>query len=204
MSSKTQIVNVALSRIGVSQQLNNVETETSKAAVQSNLIWDGDVRFVLRAFPWPWATAYVELALVGGSSSEMVNHDWQYAYRYPSDCVFARRIVVAGGGGRNNPKPPPFRIGRDSQGRLIYTNQPEAVLEYTLLIEDPEEFDPLMESALAWKIGSGLAPSLSRIEGMGEKCLAMMNAETPISQSRALNEGQQEEPIESEFVRSRE
>lgn len=204
MSSKTQINNIALSRIGVSKQLSNVDTDTSREAIVARVLFDDDVLFTLRDFPWPFATSYADLALVGGTAAAAVNRDWQYSYRYPSDCVFVRRVVVDGAGGRNNPNPPPYRVGRDSQGKLIFTNEAEAQIEYTSTISDPAEFDSMFVSMLAWKLGAGMSPSLSRIKGMAEQCMQMYEIEKTKAQSRALNEGQQETQIESEFIRSRE
>lgn len=202
MASKTQIVNIALGRIGQSQTVNNVDTETSLPARTARTFWDDDVLYVLRDFPWPWARAYVDLALVGGSVSEAVNNDWQYSYRYPSDCVFARRLVVEGVG-RSDPKPPPYELGRDSQGRLIFTDEPEAELEYTVIVTDPSEFDPIFVSMLGWKHGANLAPSLSKIKDMAATCMQMYEIDKSKAESRALNEAQQSEPIEAEMIRAR-
>ena len=49
---------------------------------------------------------------------DYANPDWTYAYRYPSDCLFARRITeVAQGTQRQfDPTPIPFRVGRDENG----------------------------------------------------------------------------------------
>ena len=202
MGSKTQVANIAYGRIGSALQLSNVETDRSRQAIIARTFLDDDIAYVLRDFPWPWATAYADLALVGGTASTPVNGDWQYSYRYPSQCAFFRRIVVAGLG-RNNPNPPAFRIGRDAQGRLIYTNQELAGGKYTAVITGIEEFDPMAFSMLAWKLGAGLAPSQSRIKGMAEQCMQMYEIEKTKAQSRALNESQQEQPIESEFTRAR-
>lgn len=203
MASKTQIAKIALGRIGSTKLVNNIETETSREAVVIRTFIDDDIEFVLRDFPWPWATAYVELALVAGSSTARANADWLYSYRYPSDCVFARRLVVESVG-RNNPNPPPFRLGRDGQGKLIFTNEADAVLEFTQRITETAEFDSMFVSMLAWKIGSGASPSLSRIKGMAEQCMQMYEIDKSKAQSRALNEGQQETPQEAEMMRARE
>jgi len=203
MASKTQIVNIALAKIGASRQIANVDTDRGRDAITARIFFDDDVLYTLRDFPWPWATAYADVALVDGSSTTPVNRDWQYAYRYPSDCVYVRRIVV-NGVGRVNVNPPPFRIGKDTQGRLIYTNEAEAQIEYTAMITDPAEFDALFVSMLSWKLGAGIAPTLSRIKGMAESCMQMYEIDKTKAQSRALNEGQQEVDPESEFIRSRE
>ena len=73
--------------------------------------------------------------------------------------------------------PRPTPIGRDSQGRLIYTDEPTAQIEYTVAIDDTAEFDPMFVSMLAWKVGSGLAPALSKIKGMAESCISIYEIE---------------------------
>lgn len=202
MASKTQIVNIAMARIGASKQLANVDTETSREAIMARTFFDDDVKFVLRDFPWPWATSYIDLSLVSGSTTTRTNRDWQYAYRYPSDCLFVRRLVIEGLG-RNDPNPAPYAIGRDTQGRLIYTDEATAQIEYTAAIQDPAEFDSLFVSMLAWKIGSGLAPSLSKIKGMAEGSISLYEIEKTKAESRALNEAQQSKQLEAETIRAR-
>jgi hypothetical protein len=202
MTSKTQITNVALMRIGVSQSVANVDTEQSREALSAKLIFDDEVDFVLRDFPWPWATAYAELGLVSGTTSAPTNADWLYAYRYPADCLFARRMVVASVG-RVNTNPPPFKLGRDTQGRLIYTNEADAVLEYTARVTDPAEFDALFRSMLSWRLAAALAPSLSRIKDMAESALKMYEIEKSKAVARALNEGQQSVAQDAEWISAR-
>lgn len=202
MASKTQIANIALARLGASKQLTNADTDTSREAIVVRTFFADDVEYVLRDFPWPWATSYVVLGLVGGTASAPVNRDWQYSYRYPSDAAFIRRLVIDGKG-RDDPSPAPFRIGRDSQGRLIFTDETAAEVEYTTRISDPSEFDSLFVSMLAWKLGAALAPSISRISGMAETCMQMYEIEKTKAQSRALNESQQMTPFEAELIRAR-
>lgn len=201
MASKTQIGNIMLARIGSAKQVANVETEQRVEARTIRLFFEDDRKFVLRGFPWPFATSYATLNLVSGSSTSPVNYDWIYAYRMPSDCLYVRRIVTVNG--RKETNPPPFRVGRDEQGKLIYTNETDAQIEYTADVDDPEEFDPLFVSAFAWKIGAGCAPSLSRVKDMAETCMQMYLVDLSHAQSRALNEGQQEAPIEAEIIRAR-
>lgn len=202
MASRTQISNIALSRAGVTKQLSDLATDKSREAIIIRTLFDDDVDYTLRDFPWPFATEYVDLALVDGSTTANAVRDWRYSYRYPSGCLFVRRIVVESLG-RNNPNPPPFRIGRDGQGKLIYTNESEAQIEFTARITESAEFDSLFVSMLAWKICAGVSPGLSRVKGMAEQAMQMYEIDKTKAQSRALNEGQQEQPIESEAIRSR-
>lgn len=201
MATKTQIVNLALQRIGCSQFVANADSEDSTEARAARLAFDDERDYALRSFPWPFATAYATLGLVAGSSSSRVNYDWTFAYRHPPDCLEARRIVTPNG--RKETVPPAFRIGRDSQGRLIYTDQEQAQLEYTIRIADAVEFDALFVSALAWRLAHVLAPALSRIEGKTEDALKMFLFDLSRAEAGAMNEGQSDEPPEAEWIRAR-
>lgn len=201
MSSKTQICNTALVRLGVTKLLSNIETDRSKEGIALRLVFEDERDYVLRDFPWAFATAYVDLALVAGSAASPASNDWIFAYRYPPECMFARRIVTALGRAETNP--PPFRVGRDSQGKLIYTNYEQAELEYTVGVTDTAEFDAMFTSMLSWKLAATLAPSSSRIKGMGEKCMELYEIDKSKAQRAALNEQQQEVPPESTLISDR-
>jgi hypothetical protein len=197
MASKTQIANQALIAIGVTAQIANLETETSKEAIAIRLIFEDEVDFVLRDFPWPFATAYASLGLV----TDDPNNDWDYAYRYPSDAVFVRRIATTLG--RDNSEPPPYRIGRDDEGRLIYSDEVNANIEYTSRIFDSNELDPIFVSALVWKLGAKLAPSMSKIKDMAKTAWAMYEVEIDKAKSVSLNESQSEPAPDAEWITAR-
>jgi hypothetical protein len=94
---------------------------------------------------------------------DFANGDWAYAYRWPTDCLFVRRVVPQGGDGRkHNPTPIPFRIGRDTSGLLIYTNEAEATIEYTMVDCDNLWTDDLWLDAFTWRLAGLLAPNLTR------------------------------------------
>lgn len=201
MASKTQIGNGSLVRLGVTKQVANIATEASKEALAIRLIFDDERDYCLRDFPWPWARKYATAQLVTGSQTVPACLDWVFAYRYPSDCLFVRRLVTPTG--RKELNPPPYVIGRDDQGRLIYTNQELAELEYTARVTDPEEFDALFVSMLEWKLASVLAPSLSRLPNLAVQAIQMYEIEKTKAQSRALNEGQADKNPEAEWIRER-
>lgn len=202
MASDTQIANIALTRMGVDKAIANLTTEQSKEAALIRRIYEDERKYVLRDFPWPWASAYAEPGLVGGSASEAVNGDWQYSYRYPPDCLFVRRIVRASKG-REDPHPPPFRVGRDASGRLIFTDETEIEIEYTVDVTDPEEYDTMFVSMLAWKLAAVAAPAMSRVKDMSQTAMQMYEIDKTKAQSRALNEGQDPPALEAEWILDR-
>lgn len=198
MASKVQIANMALGRIGVSQRIANVDTEDSIEARQCRTFYDQDVEFVLRSFEWPFATGYRQLALV----TEEPSDDWAYAYRVPVDSLKVRRIVTALG--RDDPNPPPFVLGQDSQGPLLYTSEEDPTIEYTVNITDPGRFDPIFVEALSWKLASDIAPALSRIKGAAEAAFKMFIGIVGLGEVVVANEQQKGVAPDSEFVRARE
>ncbi|MGC8073889.1 hypothetical protein ACP3W1_25340, partial [Salmonella enterica] len=71
MSSIVDIANMALSHIGNSERINALD-EASAQAEQCSLFFEPCVDEVLRAIPWGFATAFVDLAEVA------INPDPEY------------------------------------------------------------------------------------------------------------------------------
>ena len=195
--SKARICNMALGHVGSSAFLANLETDKGKEATVCRMYYEPAVDACLRAFDWPFATGYRATALV----SDSVGDDWQYAYRYPTDALKIRRIVTALG--RKDPNPPPFVVGQDSQGQLIYTSERTPTFEYTVRVTDPSRFDPLFVAALAYWLASDIAPSLSRIKGMQDDALKKAMLLGLQAEGIASGEQQHEPAPDSEFVRAR-
>lgn len=205
MASKAFIANLALHRIGISQLISNVDTEQSQQAVSIKAMFDGERDAVLREFSWPFATAYATLGLVAGTAAVPFNDDWIFAYRYPPDALHARRLVTASGRSPagQGVRPPAFRVGRDAQGRLIFSNETPAVLEYTARIVNVEEFDPQFNSMLAWRLASTIAAPLSRLENQAQRAMNMYVFERAWAQSTAANEGQKPRQRDADWTLAR-
>jgi hypothetical protein len=166
-----EIVNQALSRIGISKQVVDLGTDMTIEAIHARLHITTDIETTLRDYPWPFATTYARLTLVAGSVANPVNADWTFSYRRPWDCIFERRLVLTRGEA-TDPTPPPFAIGGDSGGGLIYCNVANALLEYTGRKQCPTyEGDVLFKEALIWRHAASLAPALTRIDGKVAACV---------------------------------
>ena len=153
-ASKTQIVNIALRRIGVSKITGDVDVEESEEAEAARDLYDLCLREVLEDFEWNFATKYKALELV----EEEPNNDWGYYYEYPADCVFARRLVTVLG--KQDHSPAPFEVVHHASGQVIASNVTEPVLEYTAYVEETARFTSKFVSALAWKLAENLAPAI--------------------------------------------
>lgn len=127
---------------------------------------------------WSTSPAGVPTALQNASG------DWLYSYRYPVDCIFARRVVPPGDDGRRyNETPIEFRRHRDENGLLIATNQQDAQLEYTMLdcidLFTDDWFIDYFTSELAAAMAPGLERAQkSRLEAMQAAELAYQTAAT--------------------------
>lgn len=153
---KIEICNMALSRIGASPI--EALTEASEAARKCEQFYEHDRRVVLRRFPWPWATRRVELAQLSETPS-----DYQYAYRYPADCVCLRKVYAVEEDGHLRPLPDfvSYQIVGDGSGVALYTNEPRAVAEYTANVSDVSIMDDIFAEALSWKLASSIAFKLT-------------------------------------------
>ena len=222
MSTKLQLINVALLKAGVSQTVVQL-TEDTREAFQAGLLFDPTVRETLRAYPWGFATKYADSAvaathgdamkLFDGSPTAPVNGDWIYTYRYPSDCLMARRLVPPTGR-RFSRTPIPFIVGRnapqveaDPSGDLvlIFTNEPDAVLEYTAAVdlEIASFTEPLFEDVLTTLLASKLAMSLSREPRLALQLYNIFLAILPTAKAISGREQQQEKPGEAEWIEGR-
>lgn len=201
MASKVEIVNIALSHLAVGKEIANLETENSQEARTARRLYETAKDATLRDFPWPFAMKTTVLALV----EEEPNTEWGYSYRYPSDCLNVRRILS---GLRNDTRQSraPYRIGQDDSGLLIFTDQQDAELEYTMRADNPLLYPPDFVMAFSYYLAHLMAPQVTGGDQfrLGDKALKFYQFEISRAVSRAINEEQQEEDPESEFIRARE
>lgn len=192
------VINMALTRIGVSKRIANVATDNTLEATMARAHILEDVNATLRAFDWPFATRYASLVLVAGTATVPVNQDWQYSYRAPNAMVKARRLVHQDGSQRSfDPNPPKFRVGSDDIGPLIYTNEVATtalplVLEYTIRNICPAFYgDAMFRNALAWRFAESLAPVLAQDTKKQDYCRARFEAAIASAKVPAAQEQQQ-------------
>lgn len=200
-SSKTEVCNLAISHLGISKEIANVETERSAEAGACRRFYDTARDVTLRDFVWPFATKIQALGLV----EEDPNTEWSYSYRYPTDCLKFRRILS---GIRNDTRQSrvPYRIARDSSGLLIFTDAPSAVAEYTIQEETVTRFPDDFVMALSFRLAAYIAP---RVTGgdpfkLGARALELFQFELNKAECTAVGEEQDEQHPDSEFIRTRE
>ena len=200
MSTKTEIANIALSHLGVGKEVANLETENSQEANAMRRFYDISREQVLRDFNWPFATKELALGLVETQPTT----EWTYSYRYPADCLKLRRIFS---GLRNDTRQSrvPFKLVRDTVGRLIYTDMIDAFMEYTFAETDASRFTADFVQALAARMAAYAAPRLTSGDPfkMGERAYKLYVLEISRAQASAANEVQDEQKTDAEWINSR-
>lgn len=209
--SVLDVWNMALGMIGISKQVADVN-EQSNEARQCRLYFDNVRDLVLEEADWPFAERYVALQDIGSPPS-----DWSYRYRYPNDCIKARRLATSDQittGQRlfltleewtrfyDSPKYP-FRVVDDQAGKAIVTDLQNAVLVYTGAVDNLALWPMSALMALAACLATYIANPLAAQKDMAKD--ASRAYETLISKAiaRQFNEGEEKPEPESEFTAAR-
>lgn len=200
MSSTVEICNLAISHLGTGKEIANLN-ENSAEANACRRYFDTALEQTLRGYAWPFANKFAALNLV----EEDPTDEWAYSYRYPVDCLQAIRIVS---GNRNESRQDriDYKIVNSNDGLLIYTDQENATLEYTVNVTDPNLYPSDFKMALSFRLASYIAPRITKGDpfGMGKRAMEMYMYEISMAQTSAYNEEQPSEIPNSEFVRIRE
>jgi len=201
MASSTDICNQALRHLGVSTTIANLTTEQSTEAIVCRSFYETVRDATLRDFNWPFATKIADLGLV----EEDPTNEWAYAYRYPSDCINMRRIE-SGNRSETADQRIKYKIGRDASGRLIYTDQTDAIAEYTMRITATEEFTPDFILAFSLNLAIMIAPQVTGGDPfkMGERAERLYNFLMTKAQAQAVNEEQPDSAPEADYIVARE
>jgi hypothetical protein len=192
-------MNLALSHLAISKKIV-LETDRSAEANACGDFYNTVRDKVLSDSPWPFATKFALLGLVQNNPTT----EWLYSYRYPSDCLTMRRIF-SGIRNDNRQSRIPYKIGRDDQGLLIYTDMTQAEVEYTISTDDVTRYPEDFRMALSFLLAVYIAPRLTQGDPfkMGQRAFQMYQMEMGRAASAALDEQQDEEQPQSEFMRSR-
>lgn len=201
MASITDICNMAISHLGISKDIANVSTEQSAEAKACRRFLDIARETVLKDYNWPFATKMATLNLV----EEDPNDEWAYSYRYPSDCLYARRIL-SGFRDDTDLTRIPYKITQDSTGILIYCDTENAILEYTLNTENVDLFSSDFKVALSYRLAHYIAPRITAGDpfGLGDKALQKYVLEIQRASANAFNEDKSSLPLTTDSISARE
>lgn len=199
-TSEAAVANLALSFIGDSTTIQDLDNDTTAQARAARMFFDDCRDEVSRDFPWPKLRRSMELSLV----EEDPNDDWDFSYRYPSEALFIRRIW----GAVRNPTLDAmikYDIGSDVTGALIYTDMADAEAEYTARVEDPSKWDKDFTTAVALLLASRMALRLVKTDpiGLSERIERRYLGQILKARGNAENERRPDIPPESSIIEAR-
>jgi hypothetical protein len=201
MASKTSICNLAISHLGIDKEIGNVETENSAEARACRRFYEDVLKMTLRDYEWPFASKIAELSLI----EEEPNDEWDYSYQYPSDCLMARKILS---GIRNDTEDTKvvYELAYGDSGQVIFTDQDEAELKYTVYVDEPNRYPPDFIMAFSLYLASAIAPRIVGADKgkIADRAMIKYLSLIANAQSNARNEARLDVRPESEFVRGRE
>lgn len=198
-SSKVEIWNMALSRIGHSERIADPD-EGSTASDLCMLIYDQCLDYVLEDFPWRFAKKRLALSTVAGTPPTA----WAYQYAIPADCLRIRAFANPISRTPLAQEKIPFERATDGTTALIYTDLEDAELIYTCRITDVSKFDASFVSSLAYYLASEMAVPLRGAAGV-QLADAMLNkymGQVRIAAAKSLSEGFDTTP-DGEFLQAR-
>ena len=201
MASKTEIANLALTHLGVGVEIANIDTEKSEEASAARRVYNTALDVILKEAPWPFATRVTTLALV----EEEPTTEWLYSYRYPVDCVELRRIL-SGVRQDYRQSQAKYHIASDASGFLIYTDEEDAQVEYTVRMDNPHIYSADFTLAFSYLLAALMAPRLTKGDPfkLGERAFFMYERTLSRAIANATNEEVRDEEPLSEMERDRE
>lgn len=173
------VANRALSHIGESKAVTSLKAvadggDATVAGVSLRLHLPTAIESILTDYTWPFATRYADLDVVGGTTTTAVNSDWQYSYRAPDRMLRVIRIVKPGQKRAYDSTPPAFKLGQDAVGTLIFTDEPDAELEYVIRPTCPAlQGGVHFREALSWYTAALLVPTIGKNEKTQADCYQM-------------------------------
>lgn len=209
MASIIQICNMALSHIGAGPLIASISPpDGSVEAGYCATFYDIARTELLEPGTWAFALTRTELAEVTN-----VSDGWTYAYARPSNCLRALRVLRPATGvtvfnqdavilTRDDRDGAPF----DLEGEVIYTDQEEAILVYTVDVIDSGRFTASFTAALSFQLASYLAgPIVKGNEGakLGDAMRARAMSMADISATSAANASSAETLTTSSIVAAR-
>lgn len=198
MTSVVEIYNMALGNIGHSDPVAATDEQSKPARVCSQ--WYATCRDeILKEVEWPFATGFKAPSKLTNVPSQ----DWVLAYDYPQDALKARYIEL--GHRRVHPYDRiPFDIAAQPSGRkMILCDYEQITLCYTKRIEDPQAFPPLFVGALAALLAYRISMPMNASEERRLRAYELYVTELRRAAAEGLDEGQEDEPAEGEFVSER-
>ena len=153
--TKPIIYNLALSALLLSKEISDVDTDTSNEVRILNTHWNIAFQATLQDLDLDSTMQPLTLELL----ESLVDEPWTYAYKYPTNCLFLRRIKslqITDNKSTHISK----QTGIWTNKKAIFTDQKEAVAECIPKSLPLDVLSPMAALAIAYKLAFLSAPLL--------------------------------------------
>jgi len=174
-TSKTEIANLALSRLGQARILD-ISGE-SENAILCNLFYPKARDEVLRSYNWCCAIERQSLA----QSDYDIGTEYAYQYQLPTD-PYCLRVL----GMPDNPT-----ATYEIEGRQLLTNVTSVIIKYIKRIENTSLFDSLLADAIVLKLALKLSYKI--VQDLKVRVELGIEYKDVISEARRINQIEKEE-----------
>lgn len=165
MASEVETINSALNMLGATNIISR--GEDSKSARVTNQRFDAVRDAVFRAHPWNCLVTRRALA----ADSDTPAFDWSYQFTLPTDpyCLRVMRLDYLD---------IEFRV----EGRKILTDESTINLVYLARVEDPNEWDALLNEAIAARLAADISFAMVQSTSLTANLYALY--ESKLSEAR--------------------
>ena len=196
MTSEVDICNLALTESFCSE-IQSLTAQSREAEV-CNRFYAQCRDLLLSGYNWKFNQVRRSLSV----SSETPPDDWGYAYEVPTNCLYAVKIFQSN---RNPTKEIPFTIESklNVDEKILYTDEPEAILIYRKKITVTNMFSPMFIEAFANLLGAKVAMGLKQDINLAN--IRMTNFWQAVSRGTILDSAARDEDAQpdTELVTSR-
>lgn len=194
--TKTEVANLALSKLGVSHVLVDFDSDPSNPAKILRRQYRTALSSVIEYHEWSFATRYQALALV----QEYPAPNWAFAYALPSDAAVVRRVATENlffhAQEYYYEKEQWMEVETDV-GLVIYSNVPLAWAEYTAMVPEAGPYPARFARALACQLALDAAASLITNNFAKVKDMLTKDCRNEMTQQVALDAARQPAPVPS-------
>lgn len=201
--TKAKIYNLALSALLLAKEIANTDTDTSNEVRVLNTHWDIALESTLQDLDLDSLSTPIALELLAELDD---GGPWQYAYKYPNNCVYLRRLQ-SGAEVDSKRTHIPKRTALYEGQKAIFTNEYQAIGECLPKDVPLAALSPMAGLAIAYKLAFLASPLIT---GKGaEKLRDKIEKAYLVAKSEAQETDQNEnfnyddESVRSEFVAAR-
>jgi hypothetical protein len=223
MKTRVDICNEALHRIGHYQPIDALDKLDPKSTAEEYCaaFFETARRETLRLIPWNFAAKRRALSLMATylphekpkprkpdeaikgypDDTWYFGRDWRFAYQYPADCLYMRRILP--------PRPvrdmddPRFTVGHYEGETVILTDVTDAGAVYTMDLDDTGRFSPEAASLLAWRLAMRLVRPLGRSNDLLSSVMELYSNDLAEAQAVNGNEDNSEQERMPDWLEAR-